>query len=146
MRAAIVIAAALFTGCGSYENMSEMKGGALIRDLPPGKICTQSDPDFDGFRYPAHVAHCRRNVTGALKKRVADAYGVPASDYSLYEFDHYIPLNAGGANAVDNLWPEPIDEAKEKDVLEDDIYHKLKNGSIDQKEAIAMIKRWRPSR
>ena len=145
MRAAPFVIAALFTACGPQQTSREMHESALQRALPPGKICTPDDADFDGFRYPAHLAHCRRNVSAALKKQVAEAYGVPARDYHLYEFDHYLPLNAGGANAFDNLWPQLLEEAKQKDVVEEEVYVKLKNGEIDQQEAIAIIKRWRPA-
>ena len=145
MRRTIVALALLAASCGPQETRSNLHGSAPFKGPPAGKLCTADNPDFDGFRYPVHLAHCRRHLSAALKEQVAAAYGVPKADYHLYEFDHYIPLNAGGANALDNLWPQTWDEAKQKDVLELDIYNKLKAGSITQQEAVAMVKRWRPS-
>jgi hypothetical protein len=112
---------------------------------PPGKLCTASDPNFDEFRYKEHIAHCRRNVPSSLRDAVADRYGVPSKDFRLYEFDHYIPLNAGGADDIDNLWPEPLAEAHEKDKVELEISDGLSAGTMTQAEAIAKIKAWRPA-
>ena len=145
MRRIIAVLSLLVASCGPQETPSAFRAENLTKGPPAGKLCTADNPDFDGFRYPTHLAHCKRHITNALKDRVAKAYGVPKTDYHLYEFDHYIPLNAGGANAFDNLWPETWDEAKEKDVLELDIYNKLKAGEINQEEAVAMVKQWRPS-
>lgn len=53
-----------------------------------------------------------------MKREVAAAYGIPASDWSLYVFDHLIPRELAGADLASNLWPEPRAEAKTKDKLE----------------------------
>lgn len=113
--------------------------------LTPGALCAQQDPDFDGFRYPAHVAHCARNITSAMKDAVAKMYGIPKSDYSKYEFDHFIPLAIGGKNDVKNLWPQPLDEAHDKDRVEDEAYYGMKSGKLTQEQAVALIRGWRPS-
>jgi len=123
---------------------------AGIHHLPdpmvtPGFLCTATDPNFDGFRYPSHVAHCARNISGAEKDQVAQAYGIPKSDYSKYEFDHFIPLNAGGSDDPRNLWPQPLGEAHEKDKVEDQVYYGLKNGTMTQDVAVAKIRAWRPA-
>jgi hypothetical protein len=112
------------------------------KTLTPGQICTPSDPDFQGFRYPAHVAYCRRNVTYEMKIQVAQAYGVPQSEWRNYEFDHLIPLNAGGSDNVKNIWPQPIDEAKEKDKVEQETFDGLNSGTLTQDEAVKMIWDW----
>lgn len=124
-----------------------------IRRLPdpvltPSKICSESDLDFDGFRY-SHgtdkgVAYCRRHVTMKMKMTVAEAYGIAKTDFSNYEFDHYIPLAAGGANDISNIWPQPLSDATSKDVIETRIYNGLKTGKITQEEAVALIRAWKP--
>jgi hypothetical protein len=76
---------------------------------------------------------------------VAALYGIPKSDYKLYEWDHYIPLNAGGSDDASNLWPQPLAEAHEKDKVEMQVYNGLASGEIDQDEAIATIRSWRPA-
>ena len=45
-------------------------------------------------------------VTTAAKREVMAAYGVPWSQARRYELDHLIPLSAGGASDLRNLWPE----------------------------------------
>ena len=111
--------------------------------LTPGELCTPSNSDFTGYRYAAHVAYCKRNVTQAMKQQIAQAYGgIPESQWSNYEFDHLIPLNAGGDSSIANLWPQPIAEAKEKDKVEQQTYDGLNNGTLTQAQAIQMIWNW----
>ncbi len=108
----------------------------------PGKICTPSDPNFSTYRYPAHIAYCIRNVNDQEKQKVADAYGIQRADWPKYEFDHLIPLSAGGSDDAENIWPQPIAEAHEKDKVELDVYNKLVAGTFDQAQALQEIKDW----
>ena len=110
--------------------------------LTPGKICTPFDPNFSRYRYPAQIPYCNRNVTLEEKQKVAAAYGISDSDWSQYEFDHLIPLSAGGSDDFENIWPQPISEAREKDKVELDIYNNLNSGAIGQDQAIQEIKGW----
>ena len=110
--------------------------------ITPGKLCTPDDPNFDGFVYPSHVAHCTRAVSEAMKKAVADAYRVPQSRWSQVEFDHLIPLCAGGTNSVLNLWPEPLPHAHEKDKVENQICIGLRDGRINQRQALKILSGW----
>lgn len=60
-----------------------------------------------------------RHVTDAKRQAAFARYGVPWADRAHYETDHVIPRSLGGADAVDNLWPQPLAEARQlKDVLE----------------------------
>lgn len=113
--------------------------------ITPGKLCTTADPDFDEARYAERIAHCRRHVTPSMKREVAARYGVPQSDWSLYEFDHLIPLAIGGGNSLENLWPEPdADNQGEgsKDKLEMRLYLQMRDGKITQAEAVRQIYAW----
>jgi hypothetical protein len=112
-------------------------------NLTPGEICTPDNPDFAGYRYTSQIAYCKRNVTQEMKQKIADAYGgIPKSEWSNYEFDHLIPLSSGGDSSLANLWPQPIDEAKEKDKIEKQTYDGLNNGSLTQEQAIQIIRDW----
>ena len=71
-------------------------------NIAPGELCTESNKDFDGYRYPDHVAHCRRNVTYETKNKICKLYGV--LDRRDYTVDHIIPLSLGGSNSEKNLW------------------------------------------
>jgi len=111
----------------------------------PGKVCAPSDPTFHEWRYGGRVAVCVRYVTTSEKDRIAARYGLPKDAYKTVEFDHYIPLSAGGSDDEQNIWPQPKGEALEKDVLEMEIYNALAAGVIDQDEAITRIRAWRPA-
>ena len=108
----------------------------------PGSLCTEKSADFSQYRYPAHVAYCKRNVTHEKKAEVAKIYGIPESDWGNYEFDHLIPVNAGGDSSVENLWPQPLAEAKEKDKVEQATYNGLNSGQLNQAQAVQMIWDW----
>lgn len=49
---------------------------------------------------------------------VFELYGFPYAQHHNYELDHLIPRCLGGADEVRNLWPQPIGEARRKDVTE----------------------------
>lgn len=53
-----------------------------------------------------HYNQSYREVTDAVKARVARAYGLPRRRWHRYEFDHLIPRYACGADTRANLWPE----------------------------------------
>ena len=111
--------------------------------ITPGVLCQQSDADFAHLYYPEQIARCNRNIGQQEKANVAKKYGnIPKSEWSKYEFDHLIPLCAGGANSEENLWPEPIAEAKKKDVLEINICMEMKAGTLKQADAVQKVHEW----
>jgi hypothetical protein len=128
-----------FVGCAALASTTAPQPNPT---LTPGAICTASDPDFDGFRYPEHVAHCKRHVTAQMKREIGQAYGIDPTDFSSYEFDHLYPLGIGGSNAPQNIWPEPKEQADEKDKLENQLYQKLRRGTITQRETLRQIDAW----
>lgn len=94
------------------------------RALTPGAI---QSSDTAAICTPGW-AEAHRNVSDATKNYVASEYGI-SSRYG-YEIDHLIPLELGGSNSVQNLWPEPYGSpygATQKDGLEDYLHDQVCN-------------------
>lgn len=148
----LLVVAAGALGCGGATGDVGEVGDAIkhVGHLPnpkltPGALCTKNDPNFETLRYPEQIAYCRRNIPTAEKNTIAASYGVPQGRFAAYEFDHYIPLALGGSDDATNLWPQPRDEATDKDKLEDLLFHELSAGQVTQADAVAQIRAWRPA-
>lgn len=111
--------------------------------LTPGVLCTEKDQNFSVLRYAEKIPYCNRNVSEDEKLKIAKEYGnIPKAKWKLYEFDHLIPLCAGGSDDIGNLWPQPISEAKEKDKVEDFVCAQMKAGKMTQAQAVQKIRDW----
>lgn len=62
--------------------------------LTPGRIA-QSDKDRGG-------------VTAEMEQKVFARYRLPWSSRAAFKIDHLIPLELGGADTIDNLWPQSL--------------------------------------
>ena len=65
-----------------------------------------------------------KNITDQIKRERMMAYG-DDGPAGVYELDHLIPIELGGASTVANLWPQPWDgqlSARQKDRLEDRLH------------------------
>jgi hypothetical protein len=70
------------------------------------------------------------SVTESEKLASMAAYG-DAGPPSVYEYDHFVPLELGGAvNDPRNLWPEPGASPNPKDAVEDELNHKVCDGEV----------------
>ncbi len=76
-----------------------------------------------------------RFVTLEMKQDVFRRYGVPWADRALYETDHLIPRELGGADDILNLWPEPWPDARRKDRLENRLHAAVCAGLLTLPEA-----------
>jgi hypothetical protein len=103
-----------------------------------------------------------RHVTAAMKREVFDRYGIKTwylvhgktkilmcsktqrcSD--LYEIDHLHCRENGGADAIDNLWPQPwaAPGAHQKDKVENWLHKQVCAGNISLREAqLRISKDW----
>lgn len=84
----------------------------------------------------------RRRVTVAMKHEVARRYGVAWSKHALYEFDHLIPRELGGADDVANLWPQLWADARVKDREENRLHRAVCAGAVSLEAAQAQMRRW----
>lgn len=89
-----------------------------------------------------------RGTTLAMKKEVFRRYSIDYTAHAGYEVDHIISLELGGADVVDNLWPEPYCPlprqagcygAREKDVVETSLHRSVCKGEMTLKQAQKII-------
>lgn len=89
-----------------------------------------------------------RHVTAAMKKQVAENYGLEPDRIVGYgkgpccEYDHLISRELGGADDVKNLWPQPWVDAKKKDALENSLHRDVCVGTITLGDAQKRIVNW----
>lgn len=135
------LATSVFQGAGCIS------GGALPDSrCTPGAVdphVTQSNLDGT-ICVPGYTRTVRPPVavTNAIKRERMRAYGL-TGPRSLYELDHLVPLELGGApSSVANLWPEPWGGphgAHVKDAEENALRRAVCNGSITLVAAQARI-------
>ena len=64
------------------------------RKLTPGKV--------------ARGAKERSGVTEEMERRVFDRYHIPWLRRPEFKVDHLIPIELGGADTINNLWPQSL--------------------------------------
>lgn len=112
----------------------------VVRELSKAKVCsTKWGKD-------------RRHVTAAMKREVFSRYGCEGNDASCCgtdrhgrhcEIDHLISRELGGADSIENLWPEPYVGrwgAVAKDRLENRLHREICEGRLGLKRAQNMIR------
>lgn len=85
----------------------------------------------------------RRAVTLTMRHHVFAAYGIPYAQHALYEVDHLIPREIGGADDERNLWPEKWDGpdgAHAKDRLENSLHRAVCRGDLTLDSAQSIIR------
>jgi hypothetical protein len=124
-------------------------GPALLNDavLTPGFVRTTSKTSVCSGGSTKQY----RKTTEAMKNQVYAEYGVEKkvllagttasvedSKRPLYEIDHLISLELGGADDVHNLWPQPYYQhpgAHEKDTVENWLHKQVCSGEIELEDA-----------
>jgi len=99
--------------------------------LTPGKVAA-SDKD-------------RHGVTIAMEQKVFRRYHLPWERRAEFKIDHLIPLELGGADAIENLWPQKI-KAKpygtdRKELLTEVLLQKVRAGKMTLAQAKEEIRR-----
>lgn len=100
-------------------------------------LCTDQDSDFDGYRYPEQIPHCKRNVSASKKREIYRRNGISRENQVKFYIDHLVSLSHGGNNSFENLVPIRRDLSTSK--IEMQIYQWLKNGLIPQSKAVRLI-------
>lgn len=105
--------------------------------LTPG--VTDSSATIKNLCTPGYTATIRF-VSERTKSEVFKRYGIPR-DGAKYEVDHYVSLEIGGRNDIENLWPQPWPEARHKDVVETWLHRRMCVGkfTIEQTQILARV-------
>ncbi len=79
-----------------------------------------------------------RNVAEGTRRAVFSSYRIDYALHGNYELDHLVPLELGGDNSAQNLWPEPRsgpEAAGVKDHLENHLHDLVCAGQVSLAEA-----------
>jgi hypothetical protein len=134
MRSAIVffvVAAACSTANAQTYPNHKLTPGVVDSSVTVKNLCT-----------PGYTASIRL-VTDATRKKVMLRYGLDPADLGLYEVDHFISLEIGGKNDIENLWPQQWKSpgAREKDVVETALHRRICKGELSILQAQGVIKK-----
>lgn len=111
---------AVSTGEGRLLPNPSATPGAVRDGATAKELCSKS------FRTEQY-----RHTTEKEKKQVCLAYRITAGCPGPgYEIDHLISLEIGGADNTENLWPQPIAQARMKDKLEDYLHRQVCGGKM----------------
>jgi hypothetical protein len=75
-------------------NAAAQEGLLPSPKLTPGRVAEQ-DKD-------------RAGVTLAMEQKVFARYRLPWASRAAFKIDHLIPVELGGADTIDNLWPQSL--------------------------------------
>jgi hypothetical protein len=102
--------------------------------LTPGAVLTTDVPTVCQSGYTKIVRH----TSGKLKAIIYREYGIDRAS-GHFEIDHLIPLELGGADVAENLWPESYDttpwNARIKDKLEGRLHALVCAGKLPIEQA-----------
>jgi hypothetical protein len=106
------------------------------KTLTPGAI---ADSDAGAICAPGYSKAHRMpfGAPGEYERyvRVMNAYGLGRASWHQYQMDHLVPLCLGGADVEANMWPQPLQEAHDKDKLEAEACRQVCAGERDLGEA-----------
>ena len=134
MRLALALLVALVVPAAAQDAVP------LVQD--PVKTPAPADPALTEavICSPTFTTKTFRKASKADRRCVLERYGKPSYAYT---YDHVVPLELGGSDGCDNLWPQPRAEAKRKDRLENALnYHLCVCHDVSLAEAQESMRRW----
>jgi hypothetical protein len=85
----------------------------------------------------------RAGVTLAMEQKVFARYRLPWASRRAFKIDHLIPVELGGADTIDNLWPQSLRArpygAERKELLTDVFRLKIARGQMTLAQAQEQI-------
>jgi hypothetical protein len=86
----------------------------------------------------------RAGVTLALEQKVLARYRLPWARRAEFKIDHLIPLELGGADTIDNLWPQSVRTrpygADRKELLTEVLLERIARKQITLEQAREQIR------
>jgi hypothetical protein len=93
------------------------------RALTPGAVVQSTAAAVCYRGYAESVRPPYDYAWRTFRAAIFAAYRIPHERWHLYTIDHLVPLEIGGAPMdARNVWPQPKDEAKRKDEVEDALH------------------------
>jgi hypothetical protein len=87
----------------------------------------------------------RRGVTVAMEQKVFSRYRLAWNRRGEFKIDHLIPMELGGADTIDNLWPQRVNArpygADRKELLTEVLLEKIRTGKMTLAQAQEEIRR-----
>jgi hypothetical protein len=87
----------------------------------------------------------RHDVSEAMEKKVFARYHLPWERRGEFKIDHLIPRELGGADTINNLWPQRVRlkpyDADRKEALTEILIEKVRGGRMTLAEAQEAIRR-----
>ena len=131
-------------GDAAYSPPARTKASACAtRGALPDPACTPGAVMTDSLEVICHESTTHRRLVPAdVRRAVLASYGLPVSPGIPLEVDHLIPLELGGDNAIENLWPEPEgpgDGFRQKDRVEHYLHREVCRGAMSLRDAQRVI-------
>lgn len=128
-----IVAAVLATGVVGYSQSSN-GFDKPIKALTPGHTLSVDLATLCTAGYTATV----RSVPSSVRAQVFAEYG-QVDKPNKWEVDHLISLELGGDNSLQNLWPQPLGQARQKDITENRLHKEVCDQTITLAEAQAEV-------
>jgi hypothetical protein len=81
----------------------------------------------------------RNGVTEEMERKVFDRYRIPWRRRAEFKIDHLIPIELGGADTIDNLWPQSLRikpyNAQRKELLTERLLARIASGEMTLTQA-----------
>jgi hypothetical protein len=108
--------------------------GATVPRITAAQVCT---PGYASSVRP------RGHEWYELKNETYARYGIARGHHYGFVGDHLVPIELGGApDSVDNVWPQPYQDAHEKDYYEDALHLLVCDGRMSLEDAQRRIVNW----
>jgi hypothetical protein len=122
---------ALLTGFALCAGVARAQEALLPKPkLTPGRVA-KSDKE-------------RAGVSLAIEQKVFARYRLPWASRAAFKIDHLIPVELGGADTIDNLWPQSLRArpygADRKELLAEVLRLKVARGQMSLEEAQELIR------